>query len=53
MPTPVVKYGMKLLIHSQTSVVQPLEVLEWISNFNPQFLMDVHVHTEIKVNPCL
>ena len=28
---------MKLLIHSQTSTVQPLKFWEWISNFNPNF----------------
>ena len=36
----VVKCGMKLLIHSQTSTVQPFEVWDWINNFIPHLLTD-------------
>ena len=41
----LVKCGMKLLIHSQTPMVAPLQFLESISNFISPFLMDVIAQT--------
>ena len=35
--TSIIKCELKLLIHSQTSTVASIEVLEWISNFIPHF----------------
>ena len=48
----ITEFGMKLIIHSQTTTV---DVWEWISNFIPHFIghmvIWLLIHAEIKANP--
>ena len=45
-----VKCGMKLIVHSQTSMI---DVLESTNSFIPNFIKNVIItHTGTKINPC-
>ena len=47
----IIKCGMKLLIHSQNSTIQPLKYCDVISA-HTLFQMWLYIHVENKVNPC-
>ena len=54
----MVKCGMKLLIHSQTSMIAAVEAWEWISNFIPHwvcnylFMLGIKLIIVSKRGPC-